>query len=197
MAATTLLFDLDGTVWDSRPWYAATIAQLSGTSALEIETKLADGANVVRLARDYGVSRTLLERAASGNTIPLKLYAGVYHTLDRMRERGTPMGVVSNLPRWLAAPLLESTGIDGYFVATATPRPGVPAKPQPHGIRTALGAMGKEPGAETWYAGDAAVDAKAAEAAAVQFAWASYGYDPEAPPGTAAVLERFEDVLQL
>ena len=197
MAAAALLLDLDGTVRDSRPWYAATIAQLSGVAVSEIVTKLTAGANVVRLAREYGVSRTRLTQAASSNSNPLELYLGVRHALDRIRERGTPVEVVSNLPGWLVMPLLESTVIDRYFSATITPRAGVPAKPQPHGIRKALRTMGREPDPETWFVGDAVADAGAARAATVRFSWASYGYEPKSPPWTATVLKRFEDVLQL
>ena len=57
--------------------------------------------------------------------------------------------------------------------------------------------MRRDADARTWFVGDGAVDAEAAAAAGVRFAWASYGYYTEAPPGTAKVLERFEDVLQL
>ena len=196
MAAAILLLDLDGTVWDSRPWYAAAIARLSDASAAEIESELAGGANLVHMAREHGVSKARLVRAAREKTVSVELYGGVLQTLERLRERDTRMGIVSNLPGWLVEPLVESTGIDRYFAATATPRPGLPAKPSPHGIWRVLQEMGRDVDAETWLVGDGAADAEAAQAAGVQFAWASYGYESE-PPGAAKVLERFEDVLRL
>ena len=192
-----LKFRLDGTIWDSHAFYAANIARLSGIESSEIEFKLADGANVIRLADDYGVSRTRLVRAIGRNNIPLVLYEGVRETLDRLQQRTTLMAVVSNLSGSLVKPLLQATDLERYFSAIITPRPGVPAKPQPHGIWKALSSLGKNADMETWYVGDGATDAAAAQAASVQFAWASYGYEPEPPPGTAAVIERFEDVLQL
>ena len=106
------------------------------------------------------------------------------------------MGVVTNLPGWLVTPMAEATGIDKYFGVIMTPRPGVPAKPQPHGIRKALREMGREPD-HTWFVGDGAADAEAAKTAAVSFAWASYGYESTAPSGTEIVLLAFKDVLGL
>ena len=107
------------------------------------------------------------------------------------------MGAVTNLPGWLVTPMTEATGIDEYFEVVVTPRPGVPAKPQPHGIRRALREMGREAGPHTWFVGDGVADAKAAKAAAVRFAWVSYGYETTAPPDTEMVLYGFKDVLGL
>lgn len=197
MAADTLLLDLDGTVWDSHSWYADTIATLSGASAVTIATRLGAGASVVRLLRDGGVSNTQLARAARDHGASIGLYEGVLETLERLRASGTDVGVVSNLPGWLVRPLLTSTGIGAYAEAIATPRPGLPAKPQPHGIARVLGELGRPTGAGTWFAGDGRTDAEAARAAGVRFAWASYGYEAETPPGVDKVLVRFEDVLEL
>ena len=58
MDRRTLLLDLDGTLWDSRPWYAEILAVLGGGPAKDLEQALASGANVVRLAQEAGVSRS-------------------------------------------------------------------------------------------------------------------------------------------
>lgn len=197
MAAETLLLDLDGTVWNSRAWYAATIACLSSASVSEIASRLKGGANVARVARESGVSNARLARAARENGTSIDLYECVVETLYRLRARATAIGIVSNLPGWLVRPLLESTGIDAYVSATMTPRPGVPAKPKPHGLRRVLEEMGRKPDPATWFVGDGEADAEAAGAAGVQFAWASYGYETRVPLGTVKVLEGFDDVLRL
>ena len=196
MAADTLLLDLDGTVWNSRAWYAAAIARLCGDSAREIAAELEAGANVVRVARERGVTKARLAGAARQDGATVELYGGVFETLERLRARATSIGVVSNLPGWLVGPLLESTGVGGYVAATATPRVGVPAKPQPHGVSKVLKELDR-PATGAWFVGDGTADAGAARAAGVRFAWASYGYDADAPAGTARVLARFEDVLEL
>ena len=197
MAAATVVLDLDGTVWDSRPWYAKTIAQLSEGSALKVKRALEAGTSIVQAAKDYGVSKTRLVRAAKEDGASVELYEGVLPTLDSLRERGTLIGIVTNLPGWLACPLLESTGIGKYAVAVATPRRGVPAKPKPHGIRRVLAKMEQNADFRTWFVGDGTVDAEAAMAASVRFAWASFGYETEEPSGANKVLASFQDVLDL
>ena len=52
--------------------------------------------------------------------------------------------------------------------------------------------MGREADQKTWFVGDGVADAEAAEMATVRFAWASYGYESEAPPATEMVLDGFE-----
>lgn len=197
MARRTLLLDLDGTLWDSRPWYAEILARLSCGSATELECRLASGASVVRVASECGVSKSRLAREARDSGASLRLYDGVLRTLEDLTARETSMGVVTNLPGWLVRPLVQATGISGHFGAIETPRPGVPAKPKPHGIHRALGAMRRQPDLHTWLVGDGLVDAGAASAAGLRFAWASYGYEAVPPEGTERVLSCFEDVLDL
>ena len=87
MARRTLLLDLDGTLWDSRPLYAEILARMSGGSAAEVENRLASGENVVRLATKRGVSRSRLPREASNSVASLRLYDGALRTLDDLRDR--------------------------------------------------------------------------------------------------------------
>ncbi len=199
MVATAVILDLDGTVWDSRPWYANTIARLSGVSVLQVERKLEEGASIVIAARDCHVSNSRLALAAKQNGGAIELYEHVVPTLDFIRERGTPIGFVTNLPGWLARPMLISTGLSKYAAAIATPRRGIPAKPKPHGIRRVLAEIASELESESgvWFVGDETVDSKAAEAASVKFAWASFGYGLVEPNRTDKVLKSFKDLLDL
>ena len=197
MAATTVVLDLDGTVWDSRPWYAKTIARLSDGSTSQIGRELEAGTSVVRAAKSHGVSNARLARAAKEDGASVELYEGVLRTLDGLRARGTSIGIVTNLPGWLVRPLLEATGIGEYAGAVATPKAGILAKPQPHGVRRVLAEMGHTADLGAWFVGDAAVDAEAAEATPVLFAWASFGYERKMPTSTAKVLSSFGEVLDL
>lgn len=197
MAATTILVDLDGTIWDSRPWYAAEISRRSSVSAGTIQYELANGANLVHIAEEHEVSKTDLVNAARQNAGNLNLYDGVEQTLKTLVARKTRLGIVSNLPGWLVRPLLIAKDIDQHFNAVATPKWGVPRKPNPHGIERVLQELDSEPGARTWYVGDGCEDSKAAGAAGVEFAWASYGYHTSSAIHSSYVLESFEDVLLL
>ena len=129
MVRRTYLLDLDGTLWDSRPWYAEVLAQLSGSSIGEIARQLEAGENVVGITKKYGVTKTRLTREANENGESLRLYEGTLQALDQLQKRESLIGVVTNLPGWLVTPLVKATGIDVYLDAIVTPRPGVPAKP--------------------------------------------------------------------
>ena len=83
-----------------------------------------------------------------------------------------------------------------YVKATVTPRSGVPANPQPHGVKSALEKMDRSRDPNVWLGGRIA-DAEAAQAAGVRFAWARYGYETDAPSEPDKVLRRFEDILAL
>ena len=197
MARRTLLLDLDGTLWDSRPWYADILARLSGGCAADLEDRLASGVNIRRLASECRVTRYRFDREAGKSAASLRFYDGVLRTLDDLFDCATSIGVVTNLPGGLVGVVLQETGIADRFEAIITPRAGVPAKPKPHGIRRALQEMGREADLGAWMVGDGAVDAEAAEAAGVRFAWASYGYESVPPPNTDMVLRNFEDALGL
>lgn len=197
MARRTILFDLDGTLWNSRSWYAEVLASLCDQSVAQLSSRLFAGANIVQLMKDSHVSQSRLVTQAVADASTLELYAGVVDTLEELRRRTVAMGVVTNLPGWLARPLMEAVDIHQYFQVAVTPRWGVPAKPQPHGIRKALREMEATDGSETYYVGDAAEDAEAAKGANVRFAWASYGYGTDAPTNTAAVLHEIRDLLDL
>lgn len=198
MARRTLLLDLDGTLWDSRPLYAEILARVSGGSVAELENKLASGATVVQLATERGIGRSRFAREVGHSAAAsLRLYDGALRTLNDLSNRATSMGVVTNLPGWLVTPMLQATGIAGYFEAIVTPRRGVPAKPRPHGILRALQEMGRTADVHTWLVGDGVADAAAAGAAGVRFAWASYGYETAQPAGVDSVLRSFGDVLRL
>jgi len=189
--------DLDGTLWNSRLWYAEILARLSGGSAAELENRLDSGANLPMLASERDVTTSRLTREVIDNVASLPLYEGTLQTLNDLANRGTSMGVVTNLPGWLVGPLIHRTGIARYFGAIVTPRRGIPAKPKPHGILRALKEMEREVDRHTWMVGDGIVDANAAKAAGVRFAWSSYGYETLPPPGTETVLHSFGEVLGL
>ncbi len=83
MVAATIILDLDGTVWDSRPWYAETIARLSNCSASKVKRELDAGASVVKTANDHGVRKAQLIGAAGKDSPSVRLYEGVLPTLKR------------------------------------------------------------------------------------------------------------------
>jgi len=107
------------------------------------------------------------------------------------------MGVVTSLPGWLAELLISERGLRQYFDAFVHAGNCRSRKPHPTPILAALRMLGPEPGHSMFYVGDSELDAQAASAAGVSFAWASYGYGAVKPKNAVKVLHLFEDVLLL
>ncbi len=105
--------------------------------------------------------------------------------------------MVTNLPGWLANPLIDSAGLNDFFCVIVTRSNRVPPKPSPGGINKALEELGAKAKPDTWYVGDAITDGGAAAAAGVPFAWAAYGYEMVQPAETKRVLHSFAEVLGL
>jgi len=175
VAFDALAVDLDGTVWDSAPWYA----ELTTTSSKQAELvggQLRSGAAGVNAASllKTRFTPTKFETACRDHAEELHLYPGLLASLAVWKRVG-PIAVVTNLPAWVAAPMLKATGLMEMFDLVQTARRGVPAKPHSAPMRFAAEALGLHPSAFL-YVGDAASDQKAASQAGMGFAWASWGY---------------------
>jgi HAD superfamily hydrolase (TIGR01509 family) len=193
MGAITLLFDLDGTVWDSQPWYAASLQAWSGLSEQKIVERLRAGENVVCLAREFGLSSSRFSLMCSQSIAKLRLYPDVSEVLYCLSQRHIAMGVVTNLPKWLVEPSLRGLGMTHHFATCEY----AAKKPSPAGLLKALVGMHQEPNASVLYVGDSPTDATAASRAGVSFAWASYGYTKECPASVSFVLDSFSDLLRI
>jgi len=193
MAADALLFDLDGTLWDSHPWYALVAGESHPRRAREIVQHLRAGGNVVTLLRARGVSRTGFLHRCGANIDRLVLYEGVVETLDRLAIRGVRLGSVTNLPAWLAEPMLVGSGLASLFATNKW----AARKPSPASLLTAARVLREHGAATVVYVGDTENDADAASAAKLPFAWAGYGYGEREPAGALTVLRSFKEVLDL
>lgn len=196
MAATAVLLDLDGTLWDSYPWYASVLARSGRLAVDEAITRLRAGESVVTLARECAVTRSRFARACREDGATAILYPGVCDGLRELEGLGVALGVVTSLPGCIAGELLARNGVAGFFpvVVDASSRA---YKPSPRPILLALRQMGLGAGPGVYYVGDTDNDAKAACRAGIAFAWASYGYGSACPPGTTTALRQFTEVVGL
>ena len=192
MAFRALLFDLDGTLWDSHPWYAS----LADDQERFLES-LRQGRPVATLFRRVGITPARFGRLCHDNISSLVTYPGVRETLEAASAKGVPLGVATNLPRWIAVPMLECTGVMGYFSTVVDYGRTYRRKPYPDPLLAALVDMNLAAGTDIWYVGDSPQDLRAAMSAGLSFAWAAYGYYGESLSGCHAVLARFQDVLVL
>jgi len=196
MASTALIFDLDGTLWDSRGFYAKAIS-LGGGELSGAMQCLMEGMPVARLLREAGILPPIFAKFVGQSTDDLLLYPGVQNTLHRGKAKNTPMGVVTNLPEWIAKPMLDATSLSGFFGTVVTWGRCRVSKPSPRPLFQALEDLNVSPSQSVWYVGDLAADSQTARAARVSFAWASYGYSPDALVEADRILKSFSDVLAL
>jgi len=196
VAPRALVLDLDGTVWDSYPWLARVVGGGRGNAEREALAGLRDSVPVARLLDRAGVTRSRFRRICA-EAQDFEPYPGVRETLAALHRSGVPLGVVTNLPDWVAAPMLDCLDLRSYFDSFVPFSRNRPAKPHPAPIEASLAELDVQAGPRVWYVGDAESDAEAADRAGVSFAWASYGYGALLPKDCAVALSAFPEVLDL
>jgi HAD superfamily hydrolase (TIGR01509 family) len=192
MAASPLLFDLDGTLWDSYPCYAAAFEAggfLSRSQSLE---RLRSGENVVAIARELRLRDSNFAKLCVREMRYLKLYEGVSDGLKMLEARSKRMGIVTNLPKWLVQPILRKLNLERCFEVSIY----AARKPAPTGLLKAAQYFRVDIG-EIYYVGDMPNDSEAACRAGLRFAWASYGYSSQQPAGATLVINSFVELTNL
>lgn len=195
MVANALIFDLDGTVWDSAGWFATALARGEPAAAAAARRQLVQGGNIVRALDESGMTRAKLlsEAIRSG---PPPLFPGIRQVLEELSLRGIPLAVATSLPGTLATPMLAAANLGSIFNAVVHAGLCRTAKPHPRSIHVALEMLNIAASSETYYVGDRASDAQAATRAGVSFAWMAHGYEqPTASSGIRVINP--EDLLDL
>ena len=202
---TGIIFDLDGTLIDSR----ADLALAVNLTREELGLAPIPQAQVVGYVGE-GVRRLLsraipeqpeqLERALAINhrhyrahlLDQTRLYPGVGEALAQFRERGTPLMVVTNKPRAFTDLILDGLGIAGLMTAVVGGGDCPGLKPDPAPLRMALerGGCGT---AGSWIAGDHFTDLEAGRRAGMKRCFCRYGFgDPAGESWELAVDELTE-----
>ena len=195
MDSVAIVFDLDGTIWDSWPWYAKILADFSEVDETQLRQEIFDGANVVSLCRKYNITNSQFIGNCKRQIADLELHSGVVETLSELRQRNIPLGVFTSLPKWIAHPLLSEKKIVNFFATVIASTQGQPRKPNPAGLVRALKQLNLSETQNGVYVGDSVDDSLAARNAGVKFAWVNFGYDQEPPEYRVACLGKFEDIL--
>ena len=164
-----VIFDLDGTIWDSKPWYGRLIAKAAHSDVEKVDLAFSSDANVVSVCKRFNVTSDQLVGAARklGELPPL--YPEVANTLHELKMRGVPLGVATSLPGRIALPMLEMASLAALFGAISTAAFRMPAKPNPAVVLRALTVLGVKPCKGVHYVGDMAVDEEAASRAGISF----------------------------
>ena len=188
--AAAVLFDLDGTLIDTKGLYLEAyrvavepyvrddlthedIMALRPTSERAfIRAVVAEPDFEPCMADFYRAYETLHGERFGG------VYPGIPDVLDELRERGVPLGLVTGKSRrsWeITRAAVEELGPFDALVFDDDVRA---PKPDPHGLEIALGAMDMDPGAAA-YVGDTRSDMVAARAAGLRPVAALWARDPD------------------
>lgn len=196
LAATAVIFDLDGTVWDSYPFYAAAVADGDSAEHERVLARLRAAESAATQLRRARISKSAFRQLCEGGDT-VGLYAGVLPAFRKLHRGGVPLGAVTNLPGWMAQPMLAGHGLDDILDSVVTWERTTRHKPYPAPLELCCQELGVDPDARAWYVGDSAGDCQAALAAGMSFAWAAWGYGTQSPPGSHVTLNRFADISAL
>ena len=199
VTADLLIFDLDGTLIDSKRDLADAVNATRGWMNLppledeRVYSYVGNGAPVlVRRAlpdaSEEDADRALrffLDYYREHMLDATTLYPGVREALDRLHGAGVPMAVLTNKPVRFSIRLLEGLGLEMHFFRVYGGNSFEEKKPHPMGIELLVAESGADR-ARTVMVGDSAVDVRTARNACVRACGVTWGFQPEtfteAPP---------------
>jgi len=204
-----VIFDLDGTLMDTSAEICSALATTFRSLGLEtldkatVEALIGKGVRVLverALARvkakgvevDPTLERFEAEYEAVVGT-DSRLYPGALEGLQRLKDAGIPMGVVTNKPRLFTQRLLDDAGATPFLAAIVAGDDGFTRKPAPDMLLAACERMGAQPGA-TLMIGDSDNDIVAARAAGCPVWCVPYGYNEGKAPDQLACDRLVRDV---
>ena len=202
MTYRLVIFDFDGTLADSQPWFESVLNDVGERYGFR-RVDESERAHLRTLdAREFmahlGVPRWKLPfiarhmRALKTESIDaIPLFGGIAHLLCELSKAGVELAIVSsdteaNIRRVLGP---EIAALFGHFACSAS------LLGKPRKFRKVLKRAGVEP-ADALAIGDEIRDAQAARAAGIDFAAVSWGYAaPDAlAPHAETVFSRIEDI---
>lgn len=199
MNADLLIFDLDGTLIDSKRDLADSVNATRAWMNLPplpdeaVYSYVGNGAPVLIRrafpdATDHEVAQALkhfLEYYREHMLDATSLYPGVQQALDRLYAAGVPMAVLTNKPVRFSIRLIEGLGLEMHFFRVYGGNSFEEKKPHPMGIDVLVAEV-RAVRERTIMVGDSAVDVLTARNARVRACGVSWGFQPEtfveAPP---------------
>jgi phosphoglycolate phosphatase len=206
-----LIFDLDGTLVDSKKDLTASVNHVRQKFSLpdlteeEIAGFIGNGA-LTLIRRVLGASASE-DSVQSGLQLFLSyyrahmldqttLYPGIRETLDRLQD--CKLAVLTNKPVHFSCAMLDGLGIYRYFAAVYGGNSFDRKKPDPVGVFQILSDT-KGHREKTWMIGDSAVDVATGRNAGVTTCGVTWGYATDtfkdAPPDF--LIDRFGDLEEL
>lgn len=190
------IFDLDGTLINSLETiahYANRALQKHGVLPIPTErykTLVGKGAKnlIVGMLQERACySQALFERvyrdyisAYDADVTYLSyIYPGMKESLDRMREKGILLAIVSNKPDSATKTVVAHLFGEGYFAVVTGQTEGKPLKPDPQAVTDVLHTLGVSKEACAYF-GDTSTDMKTGKNASVYTVGVTWGFREEA-----------------
>lgn len=216
MRATTIIFDVDGTLVDSAADIHSALnygLALAGCEGIDFESSL----RLVSLGLERTLEKILMDRSCSPESQELdrvklecaayydahlmeqtRLYAGVKETLEVFRRAGAMLGICTNKRPEPTRRLLSALGIGGHF-GVVVARGTLPQnKPHPAPLLAAIRALGGQRDGAAMV-GDSLVDIECARAAGVAAIAVTYGYSdrPVSELGADQIVNHFSELFSV
>lgn len=184
-----VIFDMDGTLTDSRRNIAASINYARRTKGLEAldEDIICEAINALTFEasrRFYGDTpteedhRVFTAHYASECLKNLRLYDGIKELLAALKRRGVSMAVATNATSNFAEKMLSHTGIAHYFMITLGADSVVSPKPAPDMLLKSLTLLNGS-ARDAFFVGDSGKDMIAAKTAGIKSVFVEWGYGAE------------------
>lgn len=208
MRYNTILFDFDGTLYDTVEGIAKSIQfalrRHGIDEPLEALRCFAGPPLVDKFMEVYGVDKALAEQLVLDfreRYQPIGVYEsapfpGVGETLLRLRKAGLRLGVATSKPQALAELLLDRAGLRERFDVIVGSKPGINNDAKWAIVREAMALCGAEPAA-TVLVGDTKYDAIGAARAGIACIGAGWGYAAPGELEAAGVVRTARDFDEL
>ena len=187
-----VIFDLDGTLVDSRADLADSVNHVLTTFGLSpldprtIYRYVGDGARALAERALGTAHRHLLDRGVEVFLAHYRehlldstaLYPGIGNLLAELSLAGVSVSVLTNKPEDLSRKILDGLGVLGSFVDVIGGDTLPVRKPDPEGVFRLL-RQTATPAIRGLIVGDSPVDSATARASGVPFCGVSWGFNPE------------------
>jgi phosphoglycolate phosphatase len=206
-----LIFDLDGTLIDSRLDLANAVNATRRHMGMDplanerVYSYVGNGAPVL-IRRALGEQATeaelqealefFLEFYRDHDLDYTVLYPGVKESLERLRAAGKKMAVLTNKPVRMSRHIVDGLGVGPCFFQVYGGNSFEFKKPNPIGIEALMNEAGADRAA-TLMVGDSYVDVQTARNAKVRCCGVTYGFQPEslADPAPDILVDRMEQLV--
>ena len=202
-----LLFDLDGTLIDSRADLAAAINRTRSDCGFaprpveQIAACVGEGLRnlVTRAIPELATARidaaiAMARRHYGAHLLDATtLYPGTRKTLERLRQAGYRLGVLSNKPHEFTVEILARLKLAPLFSVVIGGAAGRPMKPDPEPVLDALRRSGC-PVAGSWVIGDHFTDLEAGRRAGVKRCFCAFGFGDARQEGNDLVIQTLPEL---